>query len=82
VVDPNLLLLAFSGLMTTAAAAMAMRRREAFRTVELLDETPAATAGTGVAQHVRLDTLTALRVTARDRGGLHRDPIWHCSRQA
>jgi uncharacterized membrane protein YfcA len=59
-IDPDVLLLAFSGLMGAAAVAMTLRRREAERTVELLGE-----SGDTLATQVRhVDTATALKVVA------------------
>lgn len=60
-IDPDALLLAFSGLMMVAALAMVRRERTAFRTVEVLAE-PVADPGGGLAVRPRLDVPTALRV--------------------
>lgn len=65
-IDPNALLLAFSGLMVVAIVAMVRRERQAFHTVELLDEHPAEDdADDGaVVIHTRVDMTTALKVVA------------------
>ncbi|MFA5885963.1 MAG: sulfite exporter TauE/SafE family protein [Acidimicrobiia bacterium] len=65
-IDPNALLLAFSGLMVAAIVAMVRRERQAFHTVELLDEHPAEDdADDGaVVVHARVDMTTALKVVA------------------
>lgn len=69
-IDPNVLLLAFSGLMVVAAVAMVRRERAAFRTVELLDG-PAdgvghgpdgAAIGGAVGVHARITATTAVKV--------------------
>lgn len=61
-VDPDLLLLAFSGLMVAAAIAMVGRERKAFRTVELLEPDGAGDPGGGLAVHRRIDAVTVLKV--------------------
>lgn len=60
-IDPDVLLLAFSGLMVIAAVAMIRREHKAFRTVELLNE-PEPDPGGGLAVHARIDLVTALKV--------------------
>lgn len=63
-IDPDVLLLAFSGLMAVAAVAMVMRQRNAFHTVELLDEQPDADDTGAVALRTRVDATTVLKVVA------------------
>lgn len=60
-IDPDVLLLAFSGLMVVAAVAMVRRERKAFRTVEILDE-PVPDPGGGVTLRTRFDAGTVLKV--------------------
>jgi uncharacterized membrane protein YfcA len=62
-IDPNLLLLAFSGLMGAAAVAMTIRRREATHTVELVTGSPTA-AATVAEERRRVDATTALKLIA------------------
>jgi uncharacterized membrane protein YfcA len=61
-IDPNVLLLAFSGLMGAAAVAMTARRREVSRTVELLGDAPPD--GTVATARAHVDLATALKVVA------------------
>ncbi|MBM3658851.1 MAG: sulfite exporter TauE/SafE family protein [Actinobacteria bacterium] len=60
-IDPDVLLLAFSGLMVIAAVAMIRRERTAFRTIEILSE-PEPDPGGGLAVHARVDGATILKV--------------------
>lgn len=67
-VDPDVLLLAFSGLMVVAAIAMVRRERKAFRTLEILEPeaepepADAGEPGGGLAVHRHVDTATVLKV--------------------
>lgn len=69
-IDPDVLLLAFSGLMVVAAVAMLRRERQAFRTVELVDgPAPGGSVlgapGAGVAVRTRgAAVATAAKVAA------------------
>jgi uncharacterized membrane protein YfcA len=66
VVDPDVLLLAFSGLMVVAAVAMIRRERAAFRTRELFDALPAQVDDDlgGLTVRSRIDTATVVKVIA------------------
>ena len=61
-IDPDVLLLAFSGLMVVAAVAMIRRQRTAFRTLEVPDPDPGAEdPGGGLGVRTRIDGRTALK---------------------
>lgn len=64
-IDPDVLLLAFSGLMVVAAIAMVRRQHAAFRSVEILaPTTPASDPAGGLVVHSRIDATTVLKVIA------------------
>lgn len=62
-IDPDVLLLAFSGLMVVAAVAMVRRERQAFQTIEVLELAPGGPdPGGGLVTRAPIDAATVLKV--------------------